>query len=281
MDTKNLVERFAEANLELVIVNRPLVLGRGNEDIVQVDIQRKLNGNMRDELFQLYIGDETADVQVLSIDKDISQLVLMVHERARTYTRNAWNKSPAASLARGEKVVSDKNGHLVIEGKTSDDKVRYLMGRDERQLFIARLPSRITTVAEAHRSLKGADVSFAEGKARGRTVRQGEWFFINITEAERKAIQEAIKKNKASIEHKAVIQRERPPRGWRAGKPHVADELIRLPGAPLAHGFAVNSVEIFVRGRIRHSDHETVSFKEWRKVIRNAETGGGNGRWID
>jgi hypothetical protein len=279
MDTNKLIERFAEANLELKISNKSLVRG-GNGNIVQVDIARKLTGNMRDEMFQLYIGDDTSDVQVLSVDKDLSQLVLMVCEKARAYTRFAnkkyFNKS---SLNKGETVSEDKNGDLTISGKTSDEKVRYLMGRDERQLFIARLPKSITTVKEAHASLKGADVSFAEGKARGRTIRQGEWFCINVTEGERRAIQEAIKKNKAVVGHKVAIQRDLA--GRAPAKPHTADELIRLPGNPLTHGWAVHSVEIFVRGKIRHTDHETVAFKEWRKVIKNAETGGGNGRWID
>jgi len=279
MDTNKLIERFAEANLELKISNKSLVRG-GNAEIVQVDISRKLNGNMRDEFFQLYGGAGTAVVEVLSVDKDLSQLVLMVHEKARAYTRFTNEKFfDKSHLNRGETVTTGKGGDLVISGTTSDEKIRYLMGRDERQLFIARLPAAITTVKEAHRSLKGAEVTFAEGKARGRTIRQGEWFFINITEAERRAIHEAIRKNRASVEHKVAIRRDLA--GADPAKPHTADELIRLPGNPLGGGFAVNSVEIFVRGKVRHADHETVVFKEWRKVIRNAETGGGNGRWID
>jgi hypothetical protein len=140
---------------------------------------------------------------------------------------------------------------------------------DERQLFIAQLPRGVSSVRDAHASLKTTSVTFAEGKTDGRTVRQGEWFFVNPTSEERLTLMEAIRKNLVVVHHKVRISRD--PRGVDGGKPHVADELVRYFGKELEHGFAVREMEVFVRGKVRHSDHATVKFGDWRKVIRNAE----------
>jgi hypothetical protein len=224
-------------------------------------------------------------------------------------TRRGWaldvvrdEEGPAFELRAEEKALAELEAvvanvdrasrHLLlfVRAREGARPHRYLCGHDERDWFLATIPGKASTVAQAMEALKPKPVIEAQASAGLKRkqlhrrhnpafLRQGEWFFVNVTEGERKAIQEAIKKNKASIGHKIAIRRDM--RGRIAGKPHVADELIRLPGNPLGHGFAVNSVEIFVRGKVRHADHETVAFKEWRKVIRNAETGGGNGRWID
>jgi hypothetical protein len=71
--------------------------------------------------------------------------------------------------------------------------------------------------------------------------------------------------------------------GQRGGNPHTADELVKISAPKLDHGFTVNQREdIFVRGKVRHKDHKTVAFKQWRKVIRNAELAPTSGiNWID
>jgi len=130
--------------------------------------------------------------------------------------------------------------------------------------------------------LKTSTVTFAEGKTSGRTVRQGEWFFVNATPDEETEIKMVIRKKARVIQKKMSLHMLT---GTRGGKPHVVDEAIKMLGMALVHGFSVRGAvrdEVFVRGRVRHADHKTVSFSSWRKVIRNNEPGQASGiRWID
>jgi len=149
-----------------------------------------------------------------------------------------------------------------------------------KEPFIPRVTADI--VRDAHDSLKTSTVTFAEGKAPGKTVRQGEWFFVHPTKEEKEAITAVTRKKRGAILRKTAI--------GAGGNPHVAEELIRMPseavGLKLAHGYPVQSRDaIYVRGGIRHVDHKTVKFKTWRRVIRNNEPSGaaapaGVG-WID
>lgn len=63
------------------------------------------------------------------------------------------------------------------------------------------------------------------------------------------------------------------------GNPHTADELVVLIGVS-------RDRKVFVRGSVRHSDHDPVKFPSWRKVIRNTEEIQPNGAapgvgWVD
>ncbi len=108
---------------------------------------------------------------------------------------------------------------------------------DERQLFVCQLPRGCSSVTDAHRALKRTELVIAEGRAPGRTVRQGEWFGAG-------------------------------------GHPHRADEIVRIPGRVLQHGWPIRENDVYVRGTVQHVDHAAVKFATWRKVIRNNEVGG-------
>jgi hypothetical protein len=278
----NLVKTFASINLPLKIMVQPLVRSAGS-DIVQIDITRGIKGNTRSEIFRIYPGHESNLIQVMNSDKTIHQLVLHVKEEKRKFFMEVSAGVMKFLRKRHETLTSEIISKHVRAGKkakfyekygvwgsdeeTSGNSILYLMGLDERQLFIARLPTKITTVAEAHKSLKGTEVTTAEGKAPGKTIRQGEWFFIHATPTEIEEINNNIKKNlivvrkKYSIGHNSVMPNS-----------HVADEAVILPPEKLSHGFSVRQrPEIFVRGSVRHRDHGTVKFGSWRRVIRNAE----------
>ena len=175
-----------------------------------------------------------------------------------------------------------------MKRRTSSQKRHFLCGLDERQLFIAQLPKAVSTVRDAHACLKRTELVLAEGKGI-KATRQGEWFLVEATKEELDLIDLGLKKNLLVIEHSVPIGpftvgglrgSGRVRQGL--GNPHTADELLVLPGHPLAHGFAVRSREVFVRGRIRHVDHGTVAFSQWRKVIRNNEPGQAVGvGWVD
>ena len=178
-----------------------------------------------------------------------------------------------------------------VRRRTPSQKRHFLCGVDERQLFIAQLPKAVSTVRDAHASLKTTSVALAEGQGI-HTVRQGEWFFLEPTKYELAQIETGLAKKRLTIERTvpigpfSVAGGVRGPRvrQW-SGNPHTADELIVLPGALVAGGaWAVRSREIFIRGKVRHVDHATVSFSGWRKVIRNAEPNAGQASgvgWVD
>jgi hypothetical protein len=45
------------------------------------------------------------------------------------------------------------------------------------------------------------------------------------------------------------------------GNPHFVDEICRVAGRD----------ETFVRGRVRHVDHQTIVLDVWHRVVRNNE----------
>lgn len=264
---ESLKKKFKEAELHLQIASKAII-ERTNADIVQIDIPRTIRGNSRKEWFRIWPGAEGNRIEVVNVDKRIKQLVLMVHEPRREFfvEQRDWRTRKTKK----------------IKQTTTDQKRHFLCGVDERQLFIADLPRGCTTVADAHSSLKTATVTFAEGKAPGKTVRQGEWFFVHPTKEEKEAITAVTTKKRSAIMRKTAI--------GRGGNPHVAEELLRMPsddvGLKLRHGYPAQSRDaIYVRGGIRHVDHKTVKFKTWRRVIRNNEPSGGSGmsgvNWID
>lgn len=305
----NLEKQFEKAGLACKVLKDPI--RAINAEIFQADIQRGFAGNKRKEYFRIYKGHEDNLVTVANVDKEINQLVLVVKETERNFEqknlldrahckeallvpkedRLAWaNRIHQGSGRRGKvtKVsVTPKSGSYWFEQKTPGSVRHYLLGVDERQLFIAELPKAVTSVAEAHRSLKSNTVTFAEGRAGGKTLRQGEWFFVEATEEEKESISRAIKNNKLSVVSKGNIGRLTGARP--GGKAHIAQEAVVVGGGPrLAHDFSVRErPEVFVRGNISHPDHATVHLHQWRRVLKNAEKENDSNRsasgvyWID
>lgn len=304
INSKTLVSAFAKAGLKLEISKEPLRGGgRGMTEIFQLDVQRKLTGAQRGEWYRMYVGNEATEVSVRDTDKEHSQVVLMVREPETEFEETLWKPDGRfggtyeswmkATVARsGGKLVrriSEKKRDGVVISRKTEGGVRYfLMGVDERQLFIAQLTGPATTVDGA-RKLLGRTVAFAEGKRKGSSLdRQGEWFFLETSQGQRDHIDQLIKQNKISVHKKAVIGEH----SGRGGKPHTADELVSLPlnkiseKARLAHGFPVRSRQVYIRGAVRHSDHRTVKFSQWREVIANNEGATGQASatgvlWVD
>ena len=308
---QDLVKKFAEAGLYCEVWDRPLMKGT-SADIFAMTIKRGLKGNQRKEYFQIYPGHETNIVQVMNTDKKFGQLVLMVKEIARTFERSErigkyqiidlekqarkegienWqdllrNQAKARNTKILRIVKDGKAWEIFHEDRTPGSTRYYLCGIDERQLFIAQVPKHITTVAMAHKELKGATVETADGKAPGRTIRQGEFFFLNLSPEELRALNEDIRKKRAIVKSKIAIGEAI---GHPSANPHTADELISYTAPVLEHGFPVNRERnVYVRGSVRHRDHATVKFGSWRKVLKNNEAEldgarrGSNGIfWID
>ena len=275
---EHLIKAFKKAGLTLRMLTEPLAAG--SPEVFGMDIQRVGKNN---EVFRIWPGGEDNHVQVLNIDKSISQLILLVKEDERSFWVDVRNASGYKSRFKGNwkaKYLEDhnlKSGMLrevgtkvQIQQKTPSEKRHFLMGVDERQLFIAQCPRGVTTVKDAHESLKAPKLILEEGPQRGRTIRQGEWFFLNVTPEEQELIDTKVSQH--LVERLvpiggAVGARFGSTRGFAGGgNPHMAEEVVVAPELN-----KVRSREVFVRGAIRHPDHKTIRFKAWRKVIRNAE----------
>ncbi len=277
---QRLVRRFSDAGLVLIPAGQPIG-GPQNESVFGMTILRKLRKNTRSEYFSIWPGDSSNRLEVVSVDKRKRHVVLLVHEPRREvhhrFTKAQAKRTSIPTAATG--VKRNKDGSVEFVTLSPSRKRHFLCGVDERQLFIAQLPRGVTTVRDAHGSLESVELTLFEGRAPGKTVRQGEWFFLNPTPEESEQLERTISDHSVVVQKKASIGRVA---GRNFGNPHTADEVVVLAAPRLEHGHPVRErPDVFVRGRVRHPDHKTVSFKTWRKVIRNAETDEGRMEGID
>jgi hypothetical protein len=187
--------------------------------------------------------------------------------------------------------------HLLLLVREGGEKSKYLCGHDERHWFVAGIPEAapVGTVRQAKEALKPAEVRLAqalkglraEARARRKNaayVRQGEWFFLPVPGL--------------AVDGKLVLPDEPLTRG-NGGKPHWAEFCYRtggetvyvcgrhsngvtaaqyqaiLAGNPKAKGWGWRVIRrnarVYVRGRIRHADHRTVTLHGWHRVLMNTE----------
>lgn len=188
--------------------------------------------------------------------------------------------------------VQPRDRHLLLLSRSAAEKHRFLLGHDERHWFVAGIPEStpVSRVRDAKQALKPDLVQSSQREVRTKyrdrrsnaaRIRQGEWFFVPAPQVQ--------------VELLLVLRNEPIARG--GGKPHVCEELYRFggetvyvsPGAP--NGLtdeqyrALSEDErsrwnwrvmrrnpkVYVRGRVRHSDHKTVVLDGWHEVLSNTE----------
>jgi len=200
-----------------------------------------------------------------------------------------------AQASTSELVVLDvqpKDRHLLLLSRSAAEKHRFLLGHDERHWFVAGIPENtpVSRVRDAKQALKpdlvqsserGVRTKYRDRRSNAARVRQGEWFFVPAPQVR--------------VELLLVLRNEPIARG--GGKPHVCEELYRFggetvyvsPGAPngltdeqyraLSEGersrwnwrVMRRNPKVYVRGRVRHSDHKTVTLDGWHEVLSNTE----------
>lgn len=191
--------------------------------------------------------------------------------------------------------LQPRDRHLLLCARNVESGAligKYLCGHDERHWFVAAVPRAATDVRSAKEALKPAAVKIAEKGLRTKLrqrrrntarLRQGEWFFVPAPELVPGA--------------QPVLRHEPLRRG--AGKPHVAEELVRFGGEriyvcsrrpngvserayrrllesqPGARSWGwverVRNPRVFVRGAIRHPDHRTLQLPTWHRVLLSME----------
>jgi hypothetical protein len=252
MDTILLDKKFARMGARLKIADRP---GRGN-GLVRLDVR----SDNRGEFFEIARSVRAlAEIDVLDVQPGERHLLLLVRDHGA--------------------------------------KHKFLCGHDERHWFVAAIPERapVGTVRQAREALKPIDVRNAQarhalnGKARQRRknaayVRQGEWFFIPAP---------------GLVVDESLLLRNEPLSRGLGSKPHWAECCCRLGGQVVyvcgryPRGVTENQYRkllsrnaaartwgwqtmrrnpaVFVRGRIRHTDHRTIVLREWHRVLMNTE----------
>ena len=261
MDTALLINKFAKMGARVRF--GPRISQRENRRLVdsdrslRVDIQTDRQG----EYFDIRVDDSVVDLDVVDLKPEDRHLLLLAR--------------------RAEQEQKDK----------------FLCGHDERHWFVAAVPdvrgvSNIRTAMEAlkpHEVREAQDNKRVKFRDRGRRrtsayVRQGEWFFLPEPDLQ--------------VPDAHIILNEPLQRG--AGKPHIAENLYRKGGVTVhvcsryPNGLEDDSYRevldrnhrarywhwqtrqrdatVYVKGRIRHPDHSTVSLTCWHRVAMNTET---------
>ena len=194
--------------------------------------------------------------------------------------------------------VQPADRHLLLLVREGKDKSKFLCGHDERHWFVAGIPEKapVGTVRQAKEALKPTEVQNAQArkglraKVRNRRknaafIRQGEWFFLPVLGF--------------NVDEKLILPNE-PLRRGNGGKPHWAEFCYRtggetvyvcnrhpngvtedqykviLAGNPKAKGWGWRTMRrnpgVYVKGRIRHADHATITLNGWHQVLMNTES---------
>ena len=187
--------------------------------------------------------------------------------------------------------------HLLLLVREGKDKSKFLCGHDERHWFVAGIPETapVGTVRQAKEALKPAEVLTAQAgkrlraKARNRRknaafVRQGEWFFLPVARLRRG--REAGPAERAADpwqRRQAALGRVLLPHGRRDGLRLLPAPQRRHRGAvqgdpgrqPEGEGLGLADMRrnpgVYVRGRVRHADHATITLHGWHRVLMNTE----------
>ncbi len=241
MDTQYLERHFDECRLPVTFVDvdprrrsrwAP-ARDRVTEDCFYVDVVTRRHNEQRFRIFT----DERATLQLL--DKCPARRHLLLQVRAQPAHR---------------KVVDT-----------------YLLGHDERQLFVLRSQP-VTSIRDALEWLKPGLVRFAESNG-VKVIRQGDWFFIPTSSRFRVLPDMIVHRNE-------VIGGPNASR-WqiRVGHPHIAEEQALVFGAvwrqatPRWVSVPNQLVAVYVRGKIRHEEHATVELRTWHRAVQNTPLG--------
>jgi hypothetical protein len=260
--SQSLTHPFASVGLRLELRGTPLVAS--SPDIFQMDIARPRGG----ETFRLWRGHPSNMIRVTDADKDRRQLVLLVQEPPRSFevdVRKRKRLAPPADV-RDLRLVRETSRTWTFERWTPSTMRRFLCGMDESHLFIAQFDGG-TTVRDAHRKLRPQPVVEADRSSPGRTLRQGEWFFVTLPPAESRFLADRLRTVPFIVRRGASLGGN--------GRAHVAEEMVRT-----------DRERVYARGRIHHPDHKALVLRDWRRVYRNAEVRmsrvGANGVfWVD
>ncbi|HEX5709555.1 MAG TPA: hypothetical protein VFX96_19905 [Pyrinomonadaceae bacterium] len=186
--------------------------------------------------------------------------------------------------------------HLLLMARGGDFKEKFLCGHDERHWFVSAIPyAHVSSVTEAMWALQPFEVrqrvrrrvKRVKMRLRRRNkafVRQGEWFFVPAEAGE--------------TTRPTLLLRNVPLRRDDQSKPHVCEEMciatesaracdeypngvseadyqLLLRVNPLARKWDWKPLKrrqlTYVRGRVSHPDHKTITLHGWHRALLNTE----------
>lgn len=240
-------------------------IGRRNVTTAR-SVDENYSVDVRNGKFVFDLGTTEAKVTIQQVDTDDRHILINVQREVET----------RKEITRGVFEVTGK--------KIQNDK--WLCGHDERDWFVAAVEGK--TIWEAKQSLKPAVVKAKELKVKPKKRqkrkneafrRQGEWFF---TPADPKL-----------IPANPVIHKDEPMSRPGGGKPHIVEECFRLGGRQVwvkgdrvlsekeyenlkaneKYGFMSRQADatVFIRGYVKHPDHDTIYFDVWHNIVMNTE----------
>ena len=277
-DRAQLKASFSKVPVGLKLLGGPI--NTGSPSIFQMNIEKSRRFG---EYVQIWPGDRNNEVEVLSMDSSLSQLVLRVKEPRRRYVE-VVRKSEFTRRDAIEERASAAGGGILVETRydwrvelwTPALERRYLVGKDDLHLFIAQVQTG-DTVAQAHDSLKPDLVRHAEPALSRSVVRQGEWFFLPLSAEDAQRLGAHL-----NLWPRAVKLRSSVGEG---GRPHIADEVVTVDRRVRSKHREYRRPEVYARGQVSHPDHRDLFLNEWRRVVRNAEIRTSNDRlrirWVD
>ena len=196
--------------------------------------------------------------------------------------------------------LQPREKHLVLLSRQFDvqdellAKQKFLCGRDEKHWFVAAIPENepVSTVIGAKIALKPEEVRTREqalGVSRKESfrrknaayVRQGEWFFLSEPQISADSLHilrnEPLSRGNGSKAH--IVEqcyRSGGETAYVSGKYPLgisAEEYKRLPERERKIGFMMmkRDAAVYVRGEVRHPDHETITLNGWHRVLMNTE----------
>ncbi len=153
-----------------------------------------------------------------------------------------------------------------VQAVVPKSELTLLVGKDETAHFVSALPERVKTVREAHEILRPADVPKG-------SLRQGEWFFVPVTDEERKRIEDRIERNPLEIEPLWLDGiRYNPDSRWsHSNTTHAAHSALLFGGPRRGTVFATGYVLDDRRQRGQKIRHEPLWLHDWHRVVHNAE----------
>ena len=261
MDTQLICQKFERIGARAAIGPRIVARDRWRRPAVAGPLSIDIDRDRRGEFYRIEADRQAVDLEVVDVQRDLRHLLL---------------------LAR------------VGESRT---KEKFLCGHDERAWFVAAVPGArgVSNVRTALEALKPPAVRFAQDRARVRRkdrlrrrtkayVRQGEWFVIPQPE----------------FSPTGPILRHEPLSRGVGSKPHVCEMLTRGGGSrvyvcsrhpegkdeaayrallarrPQARSWGwrpmMLNANVYVLGRVRHTDHKTIDLPVWHAVVMNTES---------
>jgi hypothetical protein len=277
-DRACLKESFSKVPVGLKLLGGPI--NPRSPSIFQMNIH---HSRQFGEYVQIWPGDRRNEIEVLSIDRSLVQLVLRVKEPRRPYVEVVKKTAfvSASSVAErvhaaGGRILRETHYDWRVELWTPEFDRRYLCGMDDLHLFIAQIQMG-DTVAQAHESLKPELVRQREAALPRSIQRQGEWFFVPLSEEESQRLDEHLNVWSGAVKKRAPVG---------AGeRPHVADVVVTIDRRVRSKRREYRRPEVYARGLVVHPDHRNLQLSEWRRVVRNAEIRTTNDQlrlsWID